>query len=111
VRDAIRTRHYRRRTEKVYIHWIKRFIFFHGKRHPADMRLEAHGALLYGGGLRLLECCRLRVKDVDFAANHVAIRDGKDHKDRVTMLPAAVKEPPTSAPSRNCRGIETSARR
>jgi integron integrase len=47
--------------------------------------------LLYGAGLRLLECCRLRVKDVDFARNQILIRDGKGHKDRVTMLPAAVK--------------------
>jgi integrase len=37
VREAIRTRHYSDRTEKAYIHWIKRFIFFHNKRHPMDM--------------------------------------------------------------------------
>src|SRR2546422_4880222 len=37
----------------------------------------------------LLECCRLRVKDVDFATNQIVIRDGKGRKDRVTMLPAA----------------------
>jgi integrase len=37
VRDAIRARHYSRRTEKAYVHWIKRYIFFHGKRHPAEM--------------------------------------------------------------------------
>src|SRR3989449_5720367 len=37
VRQAIRTRHYSYRTEKVYVHWIKRFIFFHNKRHPAEM--------------------------------------------------------------------------
>ena len=47
--------------------------------------------LLYGAGLRLLECCRLRVKDVDFATNQIVIRHGKGGKDRVTMLPAAVK--------------------
>jgi site-specific recombinase XerD len=34
VRDTIRARHYSRRTEKAYVHWIKRYIFFHGKRHP-----------------------------------------------------------------------------
>jgi integron integrase len=171
VRDAIRTRHYSRRTEKVYVHWIKRFIFFHGKRHPAEMgpaevsafltslavrdkvaastqnqalsallflyrevlgvelpwladvvrakrpqyvpvvltREEVRAVLrhldgvsrlmallLYGGGLRLLECCRLRIKDVDFDANQIVIRDGKGHKDRVTMLPAAVNEPLTA---------------
>jgi hypothetical protein len=37
VRDAIRTRHYSRRTEEAYVGWIKRFILFHGKRHPANM--------------------------------------------------------------------------
>jgi integrase len=37
VRQAIRTRHYSPRTEETYIHWIKRFIFFHNKRHPAEM--------------------------------------------------------------------------
>ena len=166
VRAAIRARHYSLRTEKAYVHWVKRYIFFHGKRHPAEMgapevtqfltslavqdkvaasiQNQALGALLflyrevlgvelpwlddvvrakrpqylpvvltrdevravlqrldgvarlmaillYGAGLRLLECCRLRVKDVDFATNQIVIRDGKGHKDRVTMLPAAVK--------------------
>jgi len=47
--------------------------------------------LLYGSGLRLLECCRLRVKDVDFARNQIFVRCGKGDKDRATMLPAAVK--------------------
>jgi len=47
--------------------------------------------LLYGAGLRLLECGRLRVKDVDFASNQIVVRDGKGFKDRVTMLPASVK--------------------
>ena len=37
VRHAIRARHYSRRTEKAYVHWIKRYIFFHAKRHPAEM--------------------------------------------------------------------------
>ena len=166
VREAIRTRHYSRLTEKAYVHWIKRYIFFHNKRHPADMgapevtrflsslavegkvaastqnqalsallflyaqvlevdlpwmdeivrakrpqrlpvvltrdevravlqRLDGvprlMGVLLYGAGLRLLECCRLRVKDVDVATNQIVIRDGKGRKDRVTMLPAAIK--------------------
>ena len=166
VRAAIRARHYSRRTEKAYVHWIKRYIFFHSKRHPAEMGgaevtafltfLAVHGKvaastqnqalsallflyrevlglelpwlddvvrakrpqhlpvvltrdevravlqrldglprimalLLYGAGLRLLECCRLRVKDVDFATNQIVIRDGKGRKDRMTMLPAAVK--------------------
>src|SRR5437667_4575894 len=37
VRDAIRARHYSRRTEDAYVGWIRRYIFFHGKRHPAEM--------------------------------------------------------------------------
>jgi integron integrase len=166
VREAIRSRHYSRRTEKAYVHWIRRFIFFHGKRHPAEMgagevtafltslavqdkvaastqnqalsallflyrevlgvdlpwledvvrakrpqylpvvltRDETRAVLqrlngvprvmallLYGAGLRLLECCGLRVKDVDFAANQIVVCDGKGRKDRVTMLPAAAR--------------------
>jgi len=47
--------------------------------------------LLYGSGLRLMECIRLRVKDVDFRMNKISIRDGKGVKDRVTMLPESVK--------------------
>jgi integron integrase len=168
VRQAIRTRHYSYRTEKAYVHWIKRFIFFHNKRHPAEMgevkiaaflsslACESHvsastqnqalnallflyheilakeiayingvvrakrpkrlpvvltrdevksilrllqgldwimGMLLYGAGLRLMECLRLRVKDVDFSRSEIRVRSGKGDKDRVTMLPAAVKEP------------------
>jgi integron integrase len=50
-------------------------------------------SLLYGAGLRLLECCRLRAKDVDFARNELAIRDGKGAKDRVTVLPARLVSP------------------
>jgi integron integrase len=43
--------------------------------------------LLYGGGLRLMECLRLRVKDLDFAQRQIIVRDGKGMEDRVTMLP------------------------
>jgi integron integrase len=48
--------------------------------------------LLYGSGLRLMECVRLRVKDVDFGYAHVVVRDGKGGKDRVTMLPVNLAE-------------------
>jgi len=166
VRDAIRTRHYSRRTEEAYLAWIRRYILFHGKRHPAEMgaaemtqfltslavrrkvaastqnqalsallflyrevlgqevpwldgivhakrprrlpvvltREEIRAVLgqlngvprlmallLYGAGLRVLECARLRVKDIDFASNQIVVRAGKGDRDRVTMLPAAVK--------------------
>jgi len=46
--------------------------------------------LLYGSGLRLLEGCRLRVKDVDFGARQVVVRSGKGDRDRVALLPAGV---------------------
>lgn len=162
VRETIQRKHYSLRTETAYVDWIKRYIFFHHKRHPAEMgapeieqflnhlavdkkvaagtqnqalsalvflyhevlrqefewleNLErakrpirlpvvltetevravlAHldgrnwlmASLLYGAGLRLMECLRLRVKDVDFEYRQIAIRDGKGNKDRRTMLP------------------------
>ena len=55
------------------------------------MRLVA--LLLYGSGLRLMECLTLRVKDIDFERNEIRLRRGKGGKDRVTMLPAAAREP------------------
>jgi len=168
VRGAIGMRHYSPKTEDSYVHWVKRFIFFHNKRHPAEMgekevaqflsslARELHvsastqnqalnailflyrevlrkeigyvdgvirakksrrlpvvltkeevkailgrlsGApwlmsmLLYGAGLRLMECCRLRVKDIDFSQNQILVRAGKGDKDRHTMLPGAIKQP------------------
>jgi integron integrase len=168
VRDAIRARHYSVRTEKSYVDWIRRFIHFSGKRHPAGLGAaevtaflnhlarersiaastqnqalsallflyrEVLGAplpwldelvrarrparmpsvltaeevqrllgqmqgtkwlmasLLYGAGLRLRECLKLRVKDVDFGYRQIVVRDGKGAKDRVTMLPRSVLEP------------------
>jgi integron integrase len=168
VRAAIRFRHYSLRTEDTYVHWIKRFILFHEKRHPVKLGeaeisqflsalameqrvsaatqnqalnalvflyrhvlkldvgqienivrakqphrlpvvLRKHevkalldalegvhwlmGHLLYGAGLRLMECLRLRVKDIDFSANHIVVREGKGNKDRITMLPSVVKTP------------------
>ncbi len=149
VRESIRARHYSRRTEVAYVHWIRRYIFFHGKRHPAEMgaaeltqflstlavkgkvaastqnqalsallflyrdvlhqelpwldgvvrakrptrlpvvltREEVQATigqlrgtprlmslLLYGAGLRLLECARLRIKDIDFASSQLVRR-------------------------------------
>src|SRR5262249_26011005 len=49
------------------------------------------GQLLYGAGLRLLECLRLRVKDLDFAMSQLVVREGKGDKDRLTILPKAVQ--------------------
>jgi len=162
LREAIRVRHYSRRTEKAYVGWVRRFVLFHDKRHPQEMgkaevsaflshlategrvsastqnqalsallflyaqvlnqdigwldelirakrparvpvvltreevravlgQLDGTGhlmaSLLYGAGLRLLECCRLRVKDVDLELGEIVVRDGKGARDRVTMLP------------------------
>ncbi len=48
---------------------------------------ELMAGLLYGSGLRLMECIRLRIKDIDFAQNQIVVRDGKGKRDRITMLP------------------------
>ena len=155
VRQAIRRRHYSDRTEKAYTHWIKRYIFFHNKRHPLEMaeseiaqflsslategRVSAStqnqalnallflyhevlskkiglingvvrakrpqrlpvvltkdevkrvldrmngarrlmGFVLYGAGLRLMECCRLRIKDIDFSRNEIVVAQVRETK-------------------------------
>jgi len=56
-----------------------------------DYRLMAE--LLYGSGLRLMECVRLRVKDVDFGYGHVIVRDAKGLRDRVTVLAERARHP------------------
>jgi len=166
VRMAVRVRHYSRRTEESYVAWIRRFILFHGKRHPSTMgpaeierflsslavvgkvsastqnqalcallflyrevleqdlpwledlvrakrphrlpvvltRDEVRAVLgqldgtprlmallLYGAGLRLLECARLRVKDVDLGSCQITVRSGKGDKDRITVLPQTAR--------------------
>ena len=162
VREAIRVRQYSLSTEKSYIDWVKRFVLFHKKQHPAEMgkreveaflthlavnrgvspstqnqalqallflyrqvldvelpwlddvvrakpkrrlpvvlsrsevlALLAHVAadmrlpasLMYGSGLRVVECLRLRVGDLDFSRHTIRIHSGKGGKDRVTILP------------------------
>jgi integron integrase len=57
----------------------------------ADGAFRLMARLLYGCGLRLLECCRLRVKDVDLARGQIVVRAGKGNKDRVVMLPRSVR--------------------
>ncbi len=69
------------------------------RREVAELLAQADGLyalqlqLLYGTGIRLMECMRLRVNDVDFERLEVLVRDGKGAKDRVTMLPQSVVEP------------------
>jgi integron integrase len=164
---ALRSRHYSRRTEQAYCLWVRRFIRFHGIRHPADMaepeinafltHLAVEGqvsastqtqalsallflyrrvigrevgeltdlvrarkarrlpvvltrdevkavlaqldgdtrlmaSLMYGAGLRLMECLRLRVLDLEFTRGEIVVRDGKGGKDRVTMLPNSLTQ-------------------
>lgn len=172
VRAACRVRHFSVRTEEAYVGWVRRFVLFHGRRHPrglgaeevaaflshlategqvasstqnqaraallflyrevlelplaavvgmaparrprrlpvvlsvgevadllrqleraGDERVALMAALLYGAGLRLLECVRLRVKDVDLERREIRVREGKGGKERVTMLPARLVEP------------------
>jgi len=168
VRDAIRRKHYSIRTEKAYLQWIKRFILYHDKKHPAEMgaseverfltylavelnvaastqnqalnavvflykqvleqeldplrnitrakcpqnlptvfsqqemiRLLPHlegmsglaNKLIYGSGMRAMECLRLRVKDLDFDRKQIIIRQGKGGKDRATVLPSSLIAP------------------
>jgi len=171
VRAAVRVRHYSIRTEESYVAWVRRFVLFHGKRHPSGMgaaevvaflsHLAVEGevaastqnqaraailflyrqvlgvplpglvgmevakrpkrvplvltarevaalleelervdgrsglmaSLLYGAGLRLLECLRLRVKDVDLDRREIRVREPKGGRERVTMLPAKLVDP------------------
>ena len=58
-----------------------------------DGRAWLLASLLYGTGMRLMECLRLRVKDLDFARNEIVVRDGKGGKDRRTVLPRMLVEP------------------
>ena len=64
------------------------------------------GALMYGGGLRVLECARLRIKDIDFARCELTVRDGKGRKDRVTVLPAKLVDPLSAQLARGRRQFE-----
>ena len=104
VREALRARHMSRRTEGAYVAYSKARAK-RPERLPVVLTREGvravlqglggvprlMGCLLYGAGLRVLECCRLRVQDIDFATNQIVVRGGKGDKDRVTMLPGIAK--------------------
>jgi integrase len=74
-----------------------------------EYRLMAE--LLYGAGLRLMECLRLRVKDVDFGYLQITVRDGKGQKDRVTMLPVSLVPPLREASAAGPRAPSGRSRR
>lgn len=65
------------------------------KAVPANLAGEKRltASLMYGAGLRLMECLRLRVQDIDFSRNEILVRDGKGAKDRITMLPESLNAP------------------
>src|SRR5665213_78490 len=171
LRDRIRYRHYSLRTEHAYGEWVRRYLRYHGRRHPRELgaehvtaylsslatvrhvaastqnqalaailflyrevlgidlpwmqgiarakkprrlpvvltRLEVQALLasmqgthalmaklMYGTGMRLMECLGLRVKDIELARHEVMVRQGKGGKDRVTMLPVSLVEEMTA---------------
>ena len=72
---------------------VKRYIR-DGRNERSDTLPDSYrliGQVLYGSGMRLMECLRLRVKDVDFDRYQILVRGGKGDKDRITMLPMAVE--------------------
>src|SRR6185503_9518955 len=72
-------------------------VFSRAEAHAVLTQLDGSlwlmASLLYGSGLRLMECLRLRIKDVHFELNQIIVRDGKGGRDRVTVLPESVKAP------------------
>lgn len=87
IADAVRARR-SRKLPVVFTREEARAILDHMNGTP-----QLAASLLYGSGLRLLECLRLRVKDVDFGRNEVVVRDGKGAKDRPAVLPTTLRKP------------------
>ena len=88
VHEAIRVRHYSRRTEEAYVHWIKRLIYFHGKRHPETMgEAEVTAFLNHLAVDRHVAAATQNqaLSAILFLYRQVLGRDG-GQKDRVTML-------------------------
>jgi len=77
------------RTEEAYVHWIRRYIYA-GRLDGAPQLCVM---IMYGSGLRLFECLRLRVKDIDFDRRQIIVRDGKGGTDRRTPLADACVSP------------------
>lgn len=101
VKGRVRARHLSPRTEQAYVGWINRYIRYYGTRHPAEVgeaviaalsgTMQLIALLLYGAGLRPMECLTLRVKDIDFSRGEIRVRRGKGGKDRMTMLPGVAR--------------------
>jgi len=87
IQDAVRAR----RPERLPVVLAREEV--HAVLSRLQGRVWLMCALMYGAGLRLLECCRLRVKDVDLLRQEITVHDGKGGKDRVTVLPARLSEP------------------
>ena len=72
-------------------------VFTRAEAHAILKRLHGENQLmaelLYGAGLRLMECVRLRVKDIDFGYNQITVRDGKGQRQRLTLLPQRLRRP------------------
>jgi integron integrase len=85
--DAVRARRSRRLPAVLSRDEVRR-VLDALDRLPTDEPYGLMARLMYGAGLRLMECCRLRVKDVDFPRRQLVVRQGKGDKDRVVMLPA-----------------------
>ena len=103
LREALHVRHYSNRTEDIG-HVIRArkpihlpVVLTHEEVKALLSQLAGDkwlmASLMYGAGLRLMECLRLRVQDIDFSRNEIMVRDGKGAKDRITMLPESLKQP------------------
>jgi integron integrase len=87
--DAVRARRPKRLSVVLAAEEITQVL---ARVEGADGMFALMARLLYGCGLRLMECCRLRVKDIDLARHQIMVRHGKGGKDRVVMLPRSVRE-------------------
>ena len=90
--DAVRAKRPERLPVVMSIAEVRR-VLEHMRGENGVYRLMAE--LMYGSGLRLLECCRLRVKDIDFDRRQIVVREGKGDKDRAVPLPDRLRRPLT----------------
>ena len=91
--NAVRAARSRRLPTVLTPEEVQRVLTILQERSEAGGAYALMASLMYGSGLRLMECCRLRVKDVDFGRQQLMVRQGKGNKDRAVPLPKAVREP------------------